>query len=77
MIHHFNFEIGSSNFVVVQGKYTVIIDGKEEPLRAGQECYIPKGTLHSGRATFIASISSEQKRQASFALWAIIMGKVQ
>jgi mannose-6-phosphate isomerase-like protein (cupin superfamily) len=37
-------------FVVVHGQYTVIIGGKEEPMRAGQECYIPKGTPHSGRA---------------------------
>jgi len=37
-------------FVVVDGQYTVIIDGKEEPMRAGQECHIPKGTLHSGKS---------------------------
>jgi len=37
-------------FVVVHGQYTVIIDGKEELMRAGQECYIPKGTPHSGRS---------------------------
>ncbi len=37
-------------FVVVQGKYTVIINGKEMPFRRGGECYIPKNTPHSGRA---------------------------
>lgn len=37
-------------FVVVQGLYTIIINGKEEPICAGQECYIPKGIPHSGRA---------------------------
>jgi mannose-6-phosphate isomerase-like protein (cupin superfamily) len=36
-------------FVVVQGLYTVIIDGKENPVGVGQECHIPKGTPHSGR----------------------------
>ena len=36
--------------VVVQGTYTVIINGTEEPYEAGRECYIPKGTPHSGRA---------------------------
>jgi mannose-6-phosphate isomerase-like protein (cupin superfamily) len=36
-------------FVVVHGQYTVIIDDKEELIRAGQECYITKGTPHSGR----------------------------
>jgi mannose-6-phosphate isomerase-like protein (cupin superfamily) len=37
-------------FVVVHGQYTIIIDGKEEPMQAGQECYISKGTSHSGKA---------------------------
>ncbi len=37
-------------FVVVQGEYTVIIGGKEEPVGVGKEYYIPKGTPHSGRA---------------------------
>ena len=36
-------------FVVVQGQYTVIMDGKENPVGAGQECHIPKGKPHSGR----------------------------
>jgi quercetin dioxygenase-like cupin family protein len=38
-------------FVVIQGQFTVIIDGKEEPVRAGQEYCIPKGTPHAGRST--------------------------
>ncbi len=37
-------------FVVVQGRYTVIIGGKEEQIDVGQEYYIPKGTPHSGKA---------------------------
>lgn len=37
-------------FVVVHGQYTVIVGGKEEVLRAGQECYIPKGTPHCGKS---------------------------
>ena len=36
--------------VVVQGRYTVIMNGKEMPCEVGEECYIPKGTPHSGRA---------------------------
>ena len=36
--------------VVVQGKYTIIISGREVPYERGGECYIPKGTPHSGRA---------------------------
>lgn len=38
-------------FVVVQGEYTIIRGGREEVLSAGQECYIPEGTPHSGRST--------------------------
>jgi mannose-6-phosphate isomerase-like protein (cupin superfamily) len=37
-------------FVVVQGRYTVIIDNEEKHIEVGQECHIPKGTPHSGRA---------------------------
>jgi len=35
-------------FVVVQGCYTLIIDGKRIPVSAGEEYFIPKGTWHSG-----------------------------
>jgi hypothetical protein len=28
----------------------VIVDGKENPVGAGYECYIPKGSPHSGKA---------------------------
>ncbi len=34
--------------VVVQGCYTLVIDGNRIPVRAGEEYFIPKGTLHSG-----------------------------
>ena len=37
-------------FVVVQGQYTIMTPGREEPIGAGQEYHIPKGTPHSGRA---------------------------
>jgi mannose-6-phosphate isomerase-like protein (cupin superfamily) len=33
---------------VVQGQYDVIIGGKRIPVRAGEEYFIPKGTLHGG-----------------------------
>jgi mannose-6-phosphate isomerase-like protein (cupin superfamily) len=35
-------------FIVVQGCYTVIIDGKRIPVRAGEEFVIPKGIWHGG-----------------------------
>jgi quercetin dioxygenase-like cupin family protein len=35
-------------FVVVQGCYTVTIDGKRISVKAGQEFFIPKGTWHGG-----------------------------
>lgn len=34
--------------IVVQGCYTLIIDGRHIPLNAGAEYLIPKGVLHSG-----------------------------
>lgn len=34
--------------IVVQGCYTLIIDGVRIPLHAGQEYFIPRGVLHSG-----------------------------
>jgi quercetin dioxygenase-like cupin family protein len=34
--------------LVVQGCYTLIIDGERIPLNAGQEHFIPRGTLHAG-----------------------------
>lgn len=36
-------------FIVVQGCYTLVIDGKRIPIRAGEEHFIPKGTWHSGK----------------------------
>jgi quercetin dioxygenase-like cupin family protein len=36
--------------VVVQGCYTLIIDGRQIPLHSGDEYFIPKGVLHSGEA---------------------------
>lgn len=39
-------------FIVVQGVYTLIIDGNRIPIKAGEEYYIPKGVPHAGE--FIA-----------------------
>jgi quercetin dioxygenase-like cupin family protein len=35
-------------FVVLQGCYTLIIDGERISVRAGGEHFIPQGTLHAG-----------------------------
>jgi mannose-6-phosphate isomerase-like protein (cupin superfamily) len=37
-------------FVVVQGRYTLIVDGKRTPVSAGEEYFIPKDTWHGGEA---------------------------
>jgi quercetin dioxygenase-like cupin family protein len=34
--------------IVVQGCYTLIIDGERIPVKAGEECFIAQGVLHSG-----------------------------
>ena len=34
--------------LVVQGCYTLIIDGERIPVRAGEEYFIPKGVFHGG-----------------------------
>jgi quercetin dioxygenase-like cupin family protein len=34
--------------VVVQGCYTLIIDGQRIPVKAGEEYFIPRGILHGG-----------------------------
>jgi mannose-6-phosphate isomerase-like protein (cupin superfamily) len=34
--------------LVVQGCYTLIVDGERIPLKAGEECFIPCGVHHSG-----------------------------
>lgn len=34
--------------LVVQGCYTLIIDGKKIPVHAGGEYFIPRGVTHSG-----------------------------
>jgi quercetin dioxygenase-like cupin family protein len=34
--------------VVVQGRYTLIIDGTRIPVRAGEEYHISRGTWHAG-----------------------------
>ncbi len=37
-------------FTVVQGQYTVIMNGKRIPIGVGEEFLIPKGSPHSGEA---------------------------
>jgi quercetin dioxygenase-like cupin family protein len=34
--------------IVVQGCYTLIIEGRRIPLKAGDEYFIPRGVLHRG-----------------------------
>ena len=34
--------------IVVQGCYTLVIDGERIPLKAGEEYFIPRGVPHSG-----------------------------
>jgi mannose-6-phosphate isomerase-like protein (cupin superfamily) len=34
--------------LVVQGCYTLIIDGEKIPISAGQEYFIPRGSPHAG-----------------------------
>lgn len=34
--------------MVVQGCYTLIIDGRRIPVKAGEEYLIPRGVVHSG-----------------------------
>src|ERR1700693_3758666 len=37
-------------FVVVEGCYTLIFDGRRIPVRAGEEYFIPKRVQHAGEA---------------------------
>jgi mannose-6-phosphate isomerase-like protein (cupin superfamily) len=37
-------------FVVVQGQYTLIMNGKRISLNVGEECFISEGTIHSGES---------------------------
>ena len=34
--------------LVVEGCYTLVIDGREIPVKAGEEYFIPRGVAHSG-----------------------------
>lgn len=38
-------------FIVVEGCYTLTIDGQDREVYAGQECVIPRGTTISGRVS--------------------------
>jgi mannose-6-phosphate isomerase-like protein (cupin superfamily) len=38
-------------FMVIEGSYTLTLDGKEVRIGAGQECFIPRGTRIAGRVT--------------------------
>ena len=37
--------------IIIQGETTCLIEGKEVTFRAGDECYIPAGVMHSGTFT--------------------------
>jgi quercetin dioxygenase-like cupin family protein len=37
--------------ICVQGQYTVILGDEETTLKAGDEFFIPQGTLHGGKVT--------------------------
>lgn len=37
--------------VVVEGRYTVIVDGRRIPLTAGNEYLFPRGVVHGGEVT--------------------------
>jgi ethanolamine utilization protein EutQ (cupin superfamily) len=37
--------------VVIEGSYTLMLDGHEVRIGAGHECFIPKGTRIAGRVT--------------------------
>jgi mannose-6-phosphate isomerase-like protein (cupin superfamily) len=37
-------------FVVVQGRYTVVMEGKRIPVNVGEEFFIPGGTRHGGES---------------------------
>jgi mannose-6-phosphate isomerase-like protein (cupin superfamily) len=38
-------------FIVIEGAYVVVLDGNELRVEAGQEYFIPKGTVIAGRVT--------------------------
>jgi mannose-6-phosphate isomerase-like protein (cupin superfamily) len=38
-------------FLVVEGSYTLTLDGNEVCIEAGQECFIPRGTRIAGRVS--------------------------
>jgi mannose-6-phosphate isomerase-like protein (cupin superfamily) len=54
--------------IVVQGCYTLIIDHKRIPVRAGEEYFIPKGLPHGGEpapepSTLSAAIGQSKPHQ--------------
>jgi mannose-6-phosphate isomerase-like protein (cupin superfamily) len=56
-------------FVVVDGKYVLILGDKKIPLKAGEEYMIPKGTRHAGEFTkgtrTIHAFGGKRARRAS------------
>ncbi len=36
-------------FIVVEGSYSLTLDGQERTVRPGQECFIPRGTRIAGQ----------------------------
>jgi len=45
---HKKINHGSGVYVIVQGCFTLVINGERIPLRAGEEHFIPRGVPHSG-----------------------------
>ena len=56
-------------FVVVEGRYTVILGEKRIPIGIGEEFFIPKGTPHSGEylpgTRTIRAFGGKRARRAS------------
>lgn len=46
--HAHDYDEYDEYMIVVQGCYTLIIDGQRIPLKAGQEYLIQRGVLHGG-----------------------------
>jgi quercetin dioxygenase-like cupin family protein len=42
-VHHYD-----EYFIVVEGCYTLLLDGQRIPVKAGEEYFIPRGVRHGG-----------------------------
>jgi hypothetical protein len=65
----------TETFEVVRGTYTLVIDGQERPLAAGESAAVPPGAVHTGwtddgavlRITFTPALRWEQFVRRLFA----------